>query len=402
MKLADAKTLIIGAGVIGAAVAYHLARAGERDILVLDKGDPAAGTTIQSAGLIGQVRGSVAYTRLTMRSIQAFNNLIAAGFDPGWHPVGSLRLSLTPERDAEFARLIQISREAGLAAEMVSPDELVRRYPQFDFGQVRGAIWCSDDGYVEPPKLTLAYLGAARQLGASLVTGVAVHKIMLEAGRVVGVQTDCGEVRGEQVIVAAGTFAAKLIEPLGVHLPIIPVRHALAVSIPLPDFDATVPVVRVPDHSAYLRPEAGGVIVGGFERSPLSIDPLHLPNDFSLPTVPTNWLGLQAFIEGLTPILPALRNAQLGRLQKGWPTCTPDGEFIVGPLPEITGLVMAAGCNVHGVSGSAGIAALVVDALTSPPDTLTSPGRFAHMAWDWHEARLAAESVYGNYYTVRN
>ncbi len=443
MRLPNAALVIIGGGVIGCAIAYHLAKAGFRDVLLIERGDPGGGTTAQSAGLIGQVRGSVEYTRLTMRSIEAFETLIAEGYDPGWHPVGSLRLSFSAERDAEFGRLIDISRQAGLSAEAIAPVEVTRRFPALRCDAVSSAIWCADDGYVEPRKLTAAYLAAAQRLGVQVATGVTVQGFQLDraslgsgssSNRLSGVVTDCADIQCETVINAAGTFAGKLAEMVGARLPIVPVRHELVICVPPRDIPAAantvnaidsadhplaeLPVIRVPERSAYIRPAdastpgavPGSLIVGGFEPHALSYDPTALSTDFQSPPVPVNWPQLTDFVESLRLLLPNLGSAALGRVQKGWPTCTPDGEFVIGRLPGVAGFIMASGCNVHGVSGSAGIARLVVEAVLNTDLTtdaallsLTSPSRFDHAqpAWTWPQARQAAESVYANYYSIK-
>lgn len=399
MNLPNKKIVIIGGGVIGCAIAYTLARAGKSDVLLLEKNILGHSTTSQAAGLIGQVRASVDYTRLTMRSIGVFEWLTEQGYDVGWHPIGSLRLSFNATRDAELRRLVATSRQAGLAAEWLTADDLSMRFPHHPFPKVTSAIWCADDGYVEPVKLTLAYAQAAQNLGIEICSGVCVQQVLTHKGKVIGVQTDLGEISCHTVINAAGKFAGKL-----TPLPAIPVRHTLMVSAPLSQPTHHLPVIRIPDLSGYLRPEGTHqLMIGKFESQPMSYDPRFLPDDFAEPMIQPNWT--EDFVTPFIPFAPALKNASLAKFQKGLPTCTPDGEFIVGRVAGTEGLFMASGCNVHGISGSAGLAELLVaevlgQELLSHAGAATRPARFQTI--DWDSARQAAESVYANYYTLKS
>jgi 4-methylaminobutanoate oxidase (formaldehyde-forming) len=260
------------------------------------------------------------------------------------------------------------------------------------------------DGYVDSRKLTQAYLRAAQTGGAKLRTGVTVQGVRVQQGCVTGVHTDCGDVRCALVINAAGAFATRVAEMVGMCLPAIPVRHKLVVSTEMPGVSDLLPVVRIPDRNVYLRPEKHQMMIGGFESQPLSYDPRALPNDFQMPDAPVNWTQLTEFVDAVAPVLPTIDRASFSRVQKGWPTCTPDGEFIIGSSPNVHGFIMVGGCNIEGVSCSAGIAEAVVETVLNGEPTSysgnVSPTRFNSASWAWEDARRAAEAQYTHHYAI--
>lgn len=406
MQLADAEIVIIGGGAVGCAVAYHLAKAGKTDCLVLEREEAVASvTTAQAAGLVGQVRSSVERVRLAMWSVATFSELQRDGdVTPSWRQVGSLRIALCDERVREFERLMAVCQEAGLEVAMIDAREAARRWPPMQFDRAKAVLWCPTDGYVQPYDLTKAYEHHARRLGVRFATRTAVTGISCRNGRVVAVQTEKGTVRCSMVINAAGAHAYHVARLVGLELPIIPVRHEYIVSVPLEGIDPTLPTFRVPDATLYGRPEVNSLLLGGWEPAALSTLPSSFPLEREAPLIKEDWEVLGRFAEQLAPLYPPVNEAGVRMVFKGWPTFVPDGRFILGESSRVKGFVMAGGCNAHGVSGSAGIGRHVVESLfdecPSPYVRSLSPDRFTETAWDWTNACTQARRVYETYYAI--
>ena len=397
--------VIIGGGAVGCGVAYSLAMAGHSDVLLLEKeATPAAMTTSQAAGLVGQVRNSIERTRLAMWSVQTFSKLEAAeGARPAWRQVGSLRLALCQERVEEFQRMQSVATEAGLETEFLENDEAARLWPAMNFDNVHAVLWCPSDGYLQPSDLTMAYVAAARAAGVRFQTGTRVLGIQVEQNRVRGVETDRGTIECEMVINAAGAHAWHLAHKIGIELPIIPVRHEFFVTVAAEGLGPDLPVIRIPDSTLYLRAETDALLCGGWEPRSLSLDPQEYPLTSDTPPVKEDWDVLAAFAEELSPQFPQVQDLGIRSVFRGWPTFTPDGRFIIGESCRVQGFVMAGGCNAHGVSGSAGIGRHVVESLEGDPSTYVqslSPDRFTETSWDWSTASAQARNIYENYYAI--
>ena len=398
-----AQTVIVGGGAVGCAVAYSLAEAGRKDILVIEKEESlATQTTSQAAGLVGQVRSTVEEVKLLMWSAETFERLQADSPEsPAWRQVGSLRVAHCDERIDELKNLKTVADEAGLETEFIDNDRARERWPLMTFEGVKAALWCPSDGYVQPYDLTMSYAAEGRKLGVEFRTGVRVSEVKLDGGRVTGVETDQGDIECEMVINAAGAFAYQLAGSVGIELPIFPVRHEFFVTIDCEGIEPTLPIVRIPDSSIYVRSEVNSILVGGWETGSLSTDPRTVPLSGEQPLVEEDWEVLEFLGENVLPQVPAINELGIRHISKGWPTFTPDGRFIIGESSKVKGFVMAGGCNAHGISGSAGIGRHLVESLIesdpSPYVKNLSPDRFDG-DWDWDEARRQAQLMYESYY----
>jgi glycine/D-amino acid oxidase-like deaminating enzyme len=395
--------VIVGGGAVGCAVAYSLAEAGRKDILLLEKEDSlATQTTSQAAGLVGQVRSTVEEVKLLMWSAETFERLQADSPEsPAWRQVGSLRVAHCDERIEELKNLKTVADEAGLETEFIDNDRARELWPLMTFDGVKAVLWCPSDGYVQPYDLTMSYAAEGRKLGVDFRTGVRVSEVKLDDGRVSGVETDQGAIECEMVINAAGAFAYQLASSVGIELPIFPVRHEFFMTIDCEGIEPTLPVVRIPDSSIYVRSEVNSILVGGWETGSLSTDPRTVPLNGEQPIVEEDWEVLEFLGENVLPQVPAINELGIRHISKGWPTFTPDGRFIIGESSKVKGFVMAGGCNAHGISGSAGIGRHLVESLIesdpSPYVKNLSPDRFDG-EWDWDEARRQAQLMYEGYY----
>jgi glycine/D-amino acid oxidase-like deaminating enzyme len=229
------------------------------------------------------------------------------------------------------------------------------------------------------------------------VTGIEVR-----GGAVASLSTAAGTFSTEQLIIAAGPWSGALARLAGLELPVVPVLHEYFVTEPVPGWHADLPCLRVPEVQLYARGESDRVLCGGFENAGTSIDPRAVTATAALAARP-DWEVLGQFAEAMSAFAPAVAEAGVAATFQGWPAFSPDGRFVVGPVSAVRGLVMAAGCNAHGVSGSAGLAMHLLESLTADPSPYVrslSPDRFIPRGWSWEDARREAQAVYENYYPM--
>ena len=401
-----ARVVIVGGGAVGCGVAYALAEAGDRDILLVERAEELGQiTTSQGAGLCGQPRDSVERIKLAMRSVATFRKLQRdADARPDWHEVGSLRIALSETRAAQFQELKRLSDEAGLETALLEPREAGQRWPLMDFGQVKAVLWCPSDGYMTPDCVVKAYAHQSGKMGVRFATSVAVEGIVRDNGRLKAVQTNRGTIECEKVINAAGAHAYHIAKLAGLELPIVPVRHEYFVSVPVDGLGAELPCFRIPELTLYGRVREQGLLLGGWEPKSLHTDPRTYELAGMPPAINPDWRVLKDFAEKLKPLFPTATTAEIKTVAKGWPTFTPDGRFIIGESCRLKGFVMAGGCNAHGISGSAGIGHLLVQAMMEPKPSdyvkSLSPDRFTESSWNWEEACRRAQAVYETYYGV--
>src|SRR5437764_6040664 len=277
----SACAVVIGGGVGGCAVLYWLTKLGWSDVLLVERADLASGSTFHSAGLVGQLRGSLSLTKMMMSSVELYRTLEAeVGLETGWREVGSLRLASSQERMEELARQAGWAKTFGLPLELVSAEEAQRLFPPMSTDGVLGAAYLPSDGYVDPSQLTFALAEGGRRRGAEIATGTRVTGIRLERGRVRGVETDRGPVETEIVVTAGGMFAAELGRMAGVVVPIVPMAHEYLITKPS-GVPLDVPTMRDPSLLVYFRGESGGLVMGGYERNPAPWALDGIPPDFN-------------------------------------------------------------------------------------------------------------------------
>lgn len=404
--LKDAEIVIVGGGAIGCAIAFRLAEAGKTDVLLVEKNTAlAAATTAQAAGLVGQVRSSEDRVRLAMDSVATFRRLQRhVGATPNWREVGSLRIALSDARADEFENLLATARRAGLDVELLDQAAAEARWPGRITADVKAVLWCPSDGYLQPYDLAMAYREHARAAGARFATDVRVTGIALVGGAIAAVETTHGRVRCATAIIATGAHGWHVARLAGLELPIVPVRHEYVITVPIEGLRPDLPTFRVPDATLYGRPDVNALLLGGWEPQALSCDPRGYELGGEPPAIEPDWPVLANFSELLAPLYPPVAEAGIRHVFRGWPTFTPDGRFIVGKSRRVPGLVMAAGCNAHGVSGSAGIGTHVVEALLEPKPSAyvqsLGPDRFTETSWTWDNARRKAQAIYERYYHI--
>ena len=355
-----ARIVIIGGGVGGASIAYHLAQLGERDVVLLDRDELTSGSTFHSAGLVGQLRASVSLTRMMMDSVELYRTL-----DCGWVECGGIRLACTPEREQEVLRQVAWAKTFGLPLELLGADEAQALFPLMVTHGVRCASYLATDGYLDPSQLTFALAAGAREGGCRVFTHTRVTGIDVEqgplGGRVRGVQTEWGPIEAEIVVNAGGMFAAELGRLAGVRVPIVPFAHEYLVTQPFRDRgdDEHLPTLRDPDLLVYFREEGAGLVMGGYERAsaPWALDENLLdaiPADFNGRLLEEDWPRFEEIATNSHKRVPVMDEVTVTKLINGPEAFTPDNEFCLGES-DVRGFFVAAGFCAHGLAGAGGV-----------------------------------------------
>jgi glycine cleavage system T protein len=399
-----ARAVVIGGGVGGAAILYWLARLGWSDCVLLERNRVTSGSTFHSAGLVGQLRGSLSLTRMMMNSVDLYRNLMdEVGRETGWHEVGSLRLASSRERMEELTRQAAWAKTFGLPLELVSAEEAHRMFPPMTTEGVLGAAYLPTDGYIDPSQLTFALVEGARRRGAEICEETRVTGIEVKDGRVRRVITDKGDIATELVVNAGGMYAPEIGRLAGVNVPLIPFAHEYLITRPS-GLPLDMPTMRDPSLLVYYRPESGGLIMGGYEREPRPWGLDGIPPDFNGRLLEPDWDRFEPLMTNAVVRTPSLKDAEVVRLVNGPEAFTPDGEFILGPS-DVRGLWVAAGFCAHGLAGAGGMGRLVAEWIVdgSPEiDAWEMDSRRFGRAYTSRAYTLARTyEVYSTYYDVK-
>jgi glycine cleavage system aminomethyltransferase T/glycine/D-amino acid oxidase-like deaminating enzyme len=403
-----AHVVIVGGGVGGTSIAYHLAALGERDVVLVDRAELTSGSTFHSAGLVGQLRGSVSLTRMMMESVELYRRL---GDACGWVECGGLRLACTEEREQELHRQVGWSRTFGLPLELLSADEAAALFPLMSTDGVRAASYLPTDGYLDPSQLTYALAEGARDGGCRIFTHTRVTGIDVSGGRVRGLQTEWGPIEAEVVVDAGGMFAAEIGRMAGVRVPVVPFAHEYLVTQPFRDREdgGHLPTLRDPDLLVYYREEGAGLVMGGYERSsaPWSLrdDGLDaIAPDFNGILLEEDWERFEEIAVNSRKRVPAMEDVRVTRLINGPEGFTPDNEFCLGES-EVRGFFVAAGFCAHGLAGAGGIGKAMAEWIVG--------GEPEHDLWEMDIRRFGAHyrsttytlartrEVYETYYDIK-
>jgi 4-methylaminobutanoate oxidase (formaldehyde-forming) len=403
-----ARAVIVGGGVAGTSIAYHLVRRGWREVVLLERAELTSGSTFHSAGLVGQLRGTTALTRMMMDSTDLYRSLAAqTGVDPGWREVGSLRLAASPERHDELRRQVAWARTFGLPLELIGSRDAAERFPPMSTDGVLGATFLPTDGWLDPSGLALALAAGARQGGAQVRTGARVVAIGTERCAVTGVDVRTGEarhtIRSDVVVLACGMYTPEVAALAGVDVPIVPFAHQYLFTEPIGAVHAGMPTLRDPDGLVYFREELGGLCLGGYEREPAHWGLDGIPADFNGRLLAPDWDRFEPLLTGAVRRVPAVADAGVRRMINGPEAFTPDGEFILGET-EVRGLFVAAGFCAHGIAGAGGVgrqmAAWIVDGEPELDLWRMDIRRFGGRYRSRRAAIARSREVYATYYDI--
>jgi glycine cleavage system T protein len=399
-----ARAVVIGGGVGGASILYWLTRLGWEDVLLVERADLTSGSTFHSAGLVGQLRGSLSLTRMMMNSVDLYRTLAdEVGLETGWHEVGSLRLASSEERMEELARQAGWAKTFGLPLELVPAGEAQKLFPPMSTEGVLGAAYLPTDGYIDPSQLTFALAEGARRRGAEIATNTRVTGIGVERGRVTGIESDKGPVEAEVVVNAGGMFAGEVGRLAGVNVPVIPMAHEYLITKPS-GVPLEVPTMRDPSLLVYFRGESGGLVMGGYERHPAPWGLGGIPADFNGQLLSEDWERFEELLTNAVVRVPELEEAEVVKLVNGPEAFTPDGEFILGET-DVRGFWVASGFCAHGLAGAGGMGQLVAEWIVEGIpglDVWEMDSRRFGAAYASREYTLARTvEIYSTYYDVK-
>ncbi len=375
-----ARTVIIGGGVGGASIAYHLARMGERDVVLLDRHELTSGSTFHSAGLVGQLRSDPTLTRMNMYSVELYRELEQGDHPPGWVESGSIRLASSPQRLQELRRQLGWATAFGLPMEEISAVEAQRRFPLMSTDGVLGGVYLPTDGQIDPSSLCYSLASGARAAGAAIFQRTRVTGIDVAHGRVRAVRTDQGDIECDVVVDCGGIFAAEIGRMVGVRIPIVPMSHQYVVTEPLTDAGgllgstSPIPSLRDPDLLVYYRPEGRGLVMGGYERNALPYTASErefdaIPADFNGKLLAEDWDRFTEIAQNAAVRVPAMASARIRRLINGPEAFTPDNDFCLGET-EVDGFFVSAGFCAHGIAGAGGVGKLMAQWIAGGEPTM--------------------------------
>ena len=370
-----ARIVIIGGGVGGASVAYHLAQLGEKDVVLIDRSDLTSGSTFHSAGLVGQLRADPTLTKMNMHSVDLYRNLEKTETPPGWKECGSIKIASTPERMQEIRRQIGWAKTFGLDLKEISLKEIKELFPLLNMEGVLGGCYMASDGQVDPSQLTQALASGARKEGVKIFTHTRVLKINTENGRVTSVLTDKGEIECEIVVNCGGIFAAEIARMVDVRVPIVPMSHQYLITENfLPDNSVMLPSLRDPDNLIYFRQEVKGLLMGGYERNSKAWRASHesldsIPADFNAKLLPEEWDRFEEIATNAAMRVPKMGEIGIKNFINGPEAFTPDNEFCLGESP-VGGFYIAAGFCAHGIAGAGGIGKVVAEWIVAGEPTM--------------------------------
>ncbi|WP_395657959.1 FAD-dependent oxidoreductase [Nocardioides sp.] len=405
-----ARVVVVGGGIVGTSVAYHLAKLGWTDVLLLEQGTLSCGTTWHAAGLVGPLRASESGTRLVQYSAELYDALEAeTGLATGYRNVGGLVVARTEERMVQLRRTAANAVAYDLPCELVSPEQAQELWPPMRVDDLLGAIWLPGDGKVNPADVTQSLARGARQRGVRIVERVRVTGFEVEAGRVTGVRTAHAgghqSVETEVVVNCAGQWAKALGDLVGVTVPLHSAEHFYVVTESVPGTHPDLPIMRDPDGWTYFKEETGGLVVGGFEpeakpwRSP---DDLPYPFEFQL--LEEDWDHFSMLMDEALLRIPALEETGIRKFYNGPESFTPDNQFLLGEAPGLRGYFVGAGFNSVGIASAGGAGRALAEWIVAgePQDDLVAVDvrRFAPFHGDnqWLRARVA--EVLGLHYAL--
>ncbi|MFL2741903.1 MAG: FAD-dependent oxidoreductase [Paracoccaceae bacterium] len=358
-----AKVVIIGGGVIGCSVAYHLSKLGWSDVVLLERKQLTSGTTWHAAGLIGQLRASANMTKLAKYTQELYFDLEKeTGVSTGFKRVGSISVALTNERMEELKRSAAMARAFGVDVEEISPREIQKRYPHINLERVVGGVFLGKDGQGDPANIALALAKGARQLGAKIHERVTVKKVFKNQNKVTGLEWidqngDRGHIACEEIVNCAGMWGHSVGKMLGANIPLHACEHFYIVTEPIAEL-AQLPVLRVPDECAYYKEDAGKMLLGAFEPNAKPWGMSGISDDFEFDQLPADFEHFEPILEMAINRLPMLEKAGIHTFFNGPESFTPDDAYHLGRTPEMENVWVAAGFNSIGIqsAGGAGMA----------------------------------------------
>jgi sarcosine dehydrogenase len=401
----QARAVVIGGGIVGTSVAYHLTQLGWRDVVLLEQGSLSGGTTWHAAGLVGQLRSSSNLTRLIRYSVDLYSRLEAeTGQSTGWKRCGSVSVARTVERMVQLKRNAAVAMAYDIEAHVIDVDEAARHYPAMRTEDLVGAVWIPGDGKANPADITQALARGARAGGARLLEGVAVTGVNIVRGAVAGVQTSNGPIATEIVVNCAGMWAREFGRLSGVTIPLHACEHMYIVTQPIAGIAPDLPVLRDPDGHIYVKEEVGGLLMGGFDPWAKPWGTERIPDGFSFQTLKEDWGKFEILMTNALERLPALETAEVRTFLNGPESFTPDNYFIMGEAPEVRRYYVGAGFCSGGIAAAGGAGRALAEWIVGdrPPMDLWPADirRFAPLHGNRRFLRERVSEIVGVHYNI--
>ena len=401
----SARAVVIGGGIVGCSTAYHLAKLGWNDTVLVDKHKLTSGSTFHAAGLVGQLRTSANITQLLGHSVAMYQRLEAeTGQATGWKMNGGLRLACNAERWTEVKRQATTAQSFGLEMHLLSPREAQDLWPLMEIDDVVGAAFLPSDGQANPSDITMAFARGARMNGVTICEDTEVFAIEVDDGAITAVVTEHGRIDCEIVVVCGGQWTRALAATVGVNVPLVPVEHQYVITAQIEGVTRDLPTLRDPDRLTYYKEEVGGLVMGGYEPNPIPWAVDGIPRPFQFQLLEGDFDHFAPTMELAMGRVPALRTAGINTLINGPESFTPDGNFILGEAPELRNFFVGAGFNAFGIAagGGAGMAlAEWVVGGAAPYDLWpVDIRRFGRPHRDTGWVRTRTLEAYGKHYTI--
>jgi 4-methylaminobutanoate oxidase (formaldehyde-forming) len=401
----QAKVVIVGGGIVGCSIAYHLAKLGWKDVVLLEQNELSGGTTWHAAGLVGRLRTTNSMTKINKYSAELYASLEKeTGHPVGWKQVGSLIVGRSPERMQQLQRTAAMSEWFGVEVQIISPKAALEKWPLLRIDDVLGAAWLPHDGKLIPKEVTLALAKGARQHGATTVENVRVLQVIHEQGRATGVKTNQGDIKADYVVLAGGMWTRELGLRCGVTIPLYPVEHHYVVTEPIPGAFDELPVGRDPDLCIYFRGEGDAVMLGAFQAHSKAWMVDRVPDKFSFQLLDADWGKFAEPLKNGKHRIPALETTKFVKFVNGPESFTPDNNFILGEAPGLKGLFVAAGFNSVGIASAGGAGKYLAEWMIEGQPTLdlwsVDIRRFAPWANNLSFLRERVTEVLGLHYQM--
>lgn len=349
------QVVIIGGGIVGCSVAYHLCKIGWKDVVLLERKSIASGTTWAAAGLLGQLWSTKELTKLASYGAELYSRLEEeTGQATGYKRTGSIRVARTEARKSEFRRAMGMARAFGIEMYEISLDEAKKMFPVMRTDCLVGAWYQPNDGITNPEDTAQALAKGARMGGANIIEGIKVTGIHIKNGAVTGVSTDQGDISCEYVVNCGGMWAREIGKMVGVSIPLLAAEHMHVATKPIEGVYKDMPYVRDMDGYIYVREEMGGLLLGGFEPVAKPWGLKGIPENFAHTQLEEDWEQFEIFMEKAIELIPAFETAELGKLTTVPESFTPDNLYMLGEVPGLKNFFVAAGMNSVGITSAGG------------------------------------------------
>ncbi len=358
----SAKHLIIGGGILGCSIAYHLTRMGEKEVVLLERANLTEGATWHAAGLVGQLRSSRNTTRMLKKSVEMYDRLQnEEGLQFDWKKTGSLRLAATKERLLEAKRLATMARSFDLEMQIISPSEAKELFPLIEEKGLEGAAFIPSDGYVDPASLCQAVAGAARKQGADIRQNVEVLDFNVTNGRITSVETTEGRWQADTIILATGMWSREIAGKLGLRIPACAVEHQYIITESTGSDIGHYPTLRDPERLVYYKPDVGGrLVVGGYEEGTLPFGDTGIPGKFVRQLLPENLDRFLPLAELAGKVTPVINEVGIRQVINGPIPYSADGDFVMGWQPGYQNLMLATGF-LYGIAAGGGAGEMIAE-----------------------------------------